>query len=368
MTAVDDFTWQSWTGLGLAVAIALGIVIVVTGMLALGARIASRKWAGAYATFGPPRRRLRILLGLIGVWIAVALTLPEPDWRPAINQTFRILVILAAAWFITAIVRLMFDRVLRRYDITVDDNRVARRMQTQLLLVRRIVVVIVGLVAVAAALLSFPGAQAAGASLLASAGLASVIAGLAAQSTLSNVFAGMQLAFSDAIRIDDVVIVEEEFGRVEEITLTYVVVKLWDQRRMVLPSVYFTTTPFQNWTRQTSDLIGAIMLDLDWRLDVDAMRAKLDDILAGTPLWDGRVANVAVTDATGGRIEVRVLVSAADAPTLWDLRVLVREQIVAWVRSEAPEALPGQRVIGGGGSDAEVGAVEGADAADSASD
>lgn len=360
MPAVDDFTWQSWTGLGLAVAIALGIVIIVTGMLALGARIASRKWAGAYATFGPPRRRLRVLLGLIGVWIAVALTLPEPDWRPAINQTFRILVILAAAWFITAIVRLMFERVLRRYDITVDDNRVARRMQTQLLLVRRIVVVVVGLIAVAAALLTFPGAQAAGASLLASAGLASVIAGLAAQSTLSNVFAGMQLAFSDAIRIDDVVIVEEEFGRVEEITLTYVVVKLWDQRRMVLPSVYFTTTPFQNWTRQTSDLIGAIMLDLDWRLDVDAMRAKLDEILAGAPLWDGRVANVAVTDATGGRIEVRVLVSAADAPTLWDLRVRVREQLVAWVRSEAPEALPGQRVIGGGG-DAEVSAIEGAE-------
>ncbi|RZT60891.1 small-conductance mechanosensitive channel [Microcella alkaliphila] len=364
MPAVDDFTWQSWTGLGLAVAIALGIVIVVTGMLALGARIASRKWAGAYATFGPPRRRLRVLLGLIGVWIAISLTLPaavvEAGWRPIINQTFRILVILAAAWFITAIVRLMFERVLRRYDITVDDNRVARRMQTQLLLVRRIVVVVVGLIAVAAALLTFPGAQAAGASLLASAGLASVIAGLAAQSTLSNVFAGMQLAFSDAIRIDDVVIVEEEFGRVEEITLTYVVVKLWDQRRMVLPSVYFATTPFQNWTRQTSDLIGAIMLDLDWRLDVDAMRAKLDDILAGTPLWDGRVANVAVTDATGGRIEVRVLVSAADAPTLWDLRVLVREQLVSWVRNEAPEALPGQRVIGGGG-DAEVSAIESAE-------
>jgi small-conductance mechanosensitive channel len=221
--------------------------------------------------------------------------------------------------------------------------------------------VVVVVFAVAAALLSFPGAQAAGASLLASAGLASVIAGLAAQSTLSNVFAGMQLAFSDAIRIDDVVIVEDEFGRVEEITLTYVVVKLWDQRRMVLPSTYFTTTPFENWTRQTSDLIGAIMLDLDWRLDVDALRAELDRILADAPLWDGRVANVAVTDATGGRIEVRVLVSARDAPTLWDLRVLVRERLVAWVRTEAPEALPGQRVIGGGGGDAEASALEGAD-------
>lgn len=359
MPDIDTFTWQSWSGLAIAVSIALGIVVLVTGMLALVARIASRKWAGAYATFGPPRRRLRILLGLIGVWIAVSLTLPEPDWRPAINQTFRILVILTAAWFITAVLRMLFDRVLRRYDITVDDNRVARRMQTQLLLVRRIVVVVVGVLAVAAALLTFPGAQAAGASLLASAGLASVIAGLAAQSTLANVFAGMQLAFSDAIRIDDVVIVEDEFGRVEEITLTYVVVKLWDQRRMVLPSTYFTTTPFENWTRSTSDLTGAVMLDLDWRLDVDALRNELDAILAGTPLWDGRVANVSVTDATGGRIQVRVLVSAQDASTLWDLRVLVRERLVDWVRRDAPQALPGQRVIGDGGSEAAT--LEGAE-------
>lgn len=348
MPDIDTFTWQSWTGLAIAVAIALGIVILVTGMLALVARIASRKWAGAYATFGPPRRRLRILLGLIGTWIAISLTLPpdvvEAGWRPAINQTFRILVILAAAWFITSIVQLMFERVLRRYDVTVDDNRVARRMQTQLRLIRRVVVVVIGLLAVAAALLTFPGAQAAGASLLASAGLASVIAGLAAQSTLANVFAGMQLAFSDAIRLDDVVVVEGEFGRVEEITLTYVVVRIWDQRRLVLPSTYFTTTPFANWTRSASELMGTVELDVDWRIDVDAMRAELTRIVTASPLWDERVASIAVTSAIGGYVRVRPLVSARNSSELWDLQILVREKLVDWVRREAPEALPTQRV------------------------
>ena len=348
MPDIDTFTWQSWPGLAIAVAIALGIVILVTGMLALAARIASRKWAGAYATFGPPRRRLRILLALIGTWIAFSLTLPpdvvEAGWRPAINQTFRILVILAAAWFITAIVQLMFERVLRRYDVTVDDNRVARRMQTQLRLIRRVVVVVIGLLAVAAALLTFPGAQAAGASLLASAGLASVIAGLAAQSTLANVFAGMQLAFSDAIRLDDVVVVEGEFGRVEEITLTYVVVRIWDQRRLVLPSTYVTTTPFANWTRSASELMGTVELDVDWRIDVDAMRAELTRIVEASPLWDERVASIAVTSAVGGYVRVRPLVSARNSSDLWDLQILVREKLVDWVRREAPEALPTQRV------------------------
>lgn len=360
MPDIDTFTWQSWPGLAIAVAIALGIVIIVTGMLALAARIASRKWAGAYATFGPPRRRLRILLALIGTWIAISLTLPpdvvEAGWRPAINQTFRILVILAAAWFITAIVQLMFERVLRRYDVTVDDNRVARRMQTQLRLIRRVVVVVIGLLAVAAALLTFPGAQAAGASLLASAGLASVIAGLAAQSTLANVFAGMQLAFSDAIRLDDVVVVEGEFGRVEEITLTYVVVRIWDQRRLVLPSTYFTTTPFANWTRSASELMGTVELDVDWRVDVDAMRAELTRIVEASPLWDERVASIAVTSAVGGYVRVRPLVSARNSSDLWDLQILVREKLVDWVRREAPEALPTQRVELGEVADAHTAA------------
>ena len=219
------------------------------------------------------------------------------------------------------------------------DNRTARRMRTQVLILRRLTVSVVVVVALGAALLSFPGVRAVGASLLASAGLISVVAALAAQSTLANVFAGVQLAFSDAIRLDDVVIAEEEWGWIEEITLSYVVVRLWDDRRMVLPSTYFTSTPFQNWTRRSSELLGAVELDVDWGVDVGAMRTELARVVGSTELWDGRTQVLQVTDAVGGVVRVRALVTAVDAGTLFDLRCHVREQLVSWVqREDAPRA------------------------------
>lgn len=333
-----------WTLLGVAVAVALVTVIVIVGIIALITRLIARRWPGVYRTFGPARRRLRVLLLLIATWIAVSLTLPEPAWAPVVNQVFTIAVIAAGAWLLSAVVRLMFERVQRRYDVSVADNRSARRVQTQLTIIRRLVAVIIAVLAVAAILLTFPGAQAAGASLLASAGLVSVVAGLAAQSTLANVFAGMQLAFSDAIRIDDVVIVEGEYGRIEEITLTYVVVGIWDERRMVLPSTYFTQTPFENWTRRSAQIMGTVELDVDWRIDLDDMRAELSRVVAEHPLWDGRTASIVATDATGGMVRVRPLVSARDASELWDLRCDVREKLVSWVRRMQPEALPVQRL------------------------
>lgn len=343
MPLFDSFVWRSWTGFGLAVIIALGVVVIVIAAVALAARLVARRRPGVYATLGPLRRRLRILLALIALWVAVALTLPERDWMPVLDQLFTILVIAAGAWVVAAGVTLLFERTAGRYDITASDNRVARRMRTQLLILKRLALVVIGVVAIGSMLLTFDGAEAIGASVLASAGLASVVAGLAAQSTLANLFAGMQLAFSDAIRVDDVVIVEGEYGRIEEITLTYVVVRIWDQRRMVLPSTYFTTTPFQNWTRTTADLMGPVVLDLDWRVDVEGLRGELDRVLDETDLWNGAVKNVQIVDATGGMVRARVLVSAADSGTLWDLQVLVREKLVAWVRDHGPEALPVQR-------------------------
>ncbi len=338
------FELTGWTLLGVAVATALVAVIIIVGIIALVTRVIARRWPGVYRTFGPARRRLRVLLFVIATWIAVSLTLPEPDWRDTINQVFTIITIASGAWLVSAVVTLLFERVQRRYDVTTDDNRVARRIQTQLTIVSRLAAVAIAVLALAAMLLTFPGAQAAGASLLASAGLVSVIAGLAAQSTLANVFAGMQLAFSDAIRIDDVVIVEGEFGRIEEITLTYVVVGIWDQRRMVLPSTFFTTTPFENWTRESAELMGTIELDVDWRVDLDEMRRELTRVVEESPLWDGRTASIATTDARGGMVRVRLLVSARDASELWDLRCHVREKLVTWVRRSQPEALPIHRV------------------------
>jgi hypothetical protein len=179
---------------------------------------------------------------------------------------------------------------------------------------------------------------------LASAGLVSIVAGLAAQSTLANVFAGMQIAFSDAVRVDDVVIVEGEWGRIEEITLTYVVVHIWDDRRMVLPSTYFTSQPFQNWTRRNSELLGSVEFDLDWRVTPGEMRAELERILARTDLWDGRTSVLQVTDAVGGYVRVRILVTAIDAPTLFDLRCYIREEMVAWLYRSSPQSIPRARV------------------------
>jgi hypothetical protein len=210
--------------------------------------------------------------------------------------------------------------------------------------VRRLVIVVIWLVTIAVMLLTFPEVRVLGGSILASAGVLSIVAGLAAQSSLANVFAGIQLAFSDAIRVDDVVVVEGEWGKIEEITLTYVVVHVWDDRRLVLPSTYFTTTPFQNWTRSSSELLGSIEFDLDWRVSPQQMREHLAEVLEATPLWDHRASVLQVTEATGGLVRIRVLVSAKDGPTLFDLRCLVREAIVSWVHEKDPAGLPRQRV------------------------
>ena len=166
------------------------------------------------------------------------------------------------------------------------------------------------------------------------------MAGLAVQSALVNVFAGVQLAFTDAIRVDDVVVVQKEWGRIEEITLTYVVVHIWDDRRLILPSTYFTTTPFENWTRRRSEVMGTVEFDLDWRAPVEAMRAELRPVLAGTELWDERVGILQVTDATSGFVRVRILVSAADSAALFDLRCLIREELVGFLQQHHPQALP----------------------------
>src|SRR5699024_10342390 len=207
-----------------------------------------------------------------------------------------------------------------------------------------VIVAAVWTVAFAAILLTFPGMRAFGASVLASAGIISVVAGLAAQTTLANTFAGMQLAFTDAIRVGDVVIVEEEYGRIEEITLTYVVVHIWDDRRLILPSTYFTATPFENWTRRGTDLLGTVSFDLDWRVPLGAMRAELRSLLAASELWDGRSGSLQVIDSTAGLIRPRVTISASDSGRLWDLQCYIREGLVEWLQSVAPEALPRTRV------------------------
>ena len=339
------FEWKSWLGLALAVVIALVAVVVVVGVISLIVRGIARLRPGVYETLAPLRRRLRVLLALLAIWVAISITLPVQDLRDVTNGVFRVLVIAASGWVLIAVINLLLNRALHRYPIDVPDNRAARRIRTQVQLIRRVLAAVIVIVTVGAILLTLPGAQALGASVLASAGLVSVVAGIAAQSALANVFAGMQLAFSDAIRVDDVVIADGEWGRIEEITLTYIVVSIWDQRRLVLPSTYFTTTPFQNWTRNATELLGEVNFDLDWRVSIDQMRTQLKKIVAESDLWDGRTANIQVVDTTGGFVRVRVLISAADSGAQWDLRTHVREEMVEWLQSKNPAALPRTRVL-----------------------
>jgi small-conductance mechanosensitive channel len=338
------FDWHSWMGVAAAVALALVAALVVAAVTRLIVHTATRRRDWPRSLTNRARHPYRLLLAVIASWIAVDLTVVDPGWLRFLDHAFLIATIAAGAWFIGAIVGFGLGQAMGRYRTDVPDNRVARRVQTQLAIVRRLAYVVIVVLAVGAILLTFPGVQAVGASVLASAGIVSIVAGLAAQSTLANVFAGVQLAFSDAIRVDDVVIAEGEWGRIEEITLTYVVVHIWDDRRMVLPSTYFTSTPFENWTRSSSELLGSVEIDLDWRVSPSAMRAELERILARTTIWDGRASVLQVTDATGGFVRVRILVTAVDAPTLFDLRCFIREEMVDWLQSQDPGALPRQRV------------------------
>jgi small-conductance mechanosensitive channel len=332
-----------------AVIVAFGLAEVIAAVVRAVGR---RTWI-AETLAKRARMPLRAVLIVAGVWIAVQITTsstPAAHWLQVVEHALLIALIITGAWLIGALAFVVEDAALARYQVDTSDNRNARRIRTQISVLRRITVAALVVCALAGALLTFPSARAAGASVLASAGVISLVAGLAAQSLLGNFFAGVQLAFTDAIRVDDVVVVEGEWGRIEEITMTYVVVHIWDDRRLILPSTHFTTTPFANWTRHSSQLLGTVELDLDWNVPVELMRAELRRLLEASDLWDRRVGVLQVTDAIGGVVRLRVLASALDAPTLFDLRCYLREGLVGWLQREMPLALPRTRLEGAVGS------------------
>ena len=283
-------------------------------------------------------------------WLATLVTVSElsavrsadlpPDVERPLAHLLVIATIGAISWLVASVAFLIEDSVLHRIDIDVRDNRRARRVRTQMGVIRRLTAVLVTVIGVAAALMTFDTMRTYGASVLASAGLVGVVAGLAAQTTLSNVFAGLQLVFTDALRYDDIVVVEGQWGRIEELTLTYVVVHLWDERRLVLPATYFTTTPFENWTRSESRVIAAVELHLDPSAPVGALRTKAHELVEANPLWDRREWVLQVTGSTELTMVVRITASAADASSAWDLKCDLREQLLAWVQEEHPDALP----------------------------
>ena len=333
--------------------IAAGVVLALLVAVVIGAitRAAAQRSSVAADLPRRSRRPLRAVLITVGAWAGLRASPDRRHWSAdaaaadgAAEHVLLIVLIITVAWFIGTLAFVVEDAAFLRFRVDVPDNRHARRIRTQIVVLRRLTVVILAVGSVAAVLLTFPAAQAFGTGLIASAGLLSIVAGLAAQSSLANLFAGLQLAFTDAIRVDDVVVVDQQWGRIEEITLTYVVVHVWDDRRMILPSTHFTTTPFENWTRRAADLLGTVELDLDWAVPVDAMRTELHRLLAATDLWDHRVGVLQVTEATNRLVRVRALASAVDAPTLFDLRCYVREGLVVWLQQSAPEGLPRTRL------------------------
>jgi len=338
-----------WIQLVISVVAAVALTFLVSAVVGFAVGVVAKRKSWAEALVQRMRRPFRATLLVVLLVIALTTSFDAlwPDGWPAqglLQQIFRCVGIAVVAWLVGALLLFFEDLGLSRWRTDVADNRVARRVRTQVLILRRLTVAVVVIIGAGAILLGFPGVEALGASVLASAGLVSVVAGLAAQSTLANVFAGIQLAFSDAIRVDDVVVVEGQWGLIEEITLTYIVVHIWDDRRLLLPSTYFTTTPFENWTRRSSELLGAVELDVDWQVSPSEMRGELDRILATTDLWDGRTKVLQVTDATNGFVRVRALVTAKDSAALFDLRCLVREDLVSWLHEQGQAGIPRTRV------------------------
>lgn len=262
------------------------------------------------------------------------------EHRIGIGRTLTLILIGAAAWLVVSIATAVVETSYNRYANAHRDPARIRRVRTQVTLIQRVVTAVVGVVAAAAMLLTFPAMRAAGASLLASAGILGIVAGVAAQSTLSNLFAGLQIAFGDMVRLGDTVVVDGEWGTVEEITLTFLTVRTWDERRITMPVSYFTSKPFENWSRGTPQMTGIVFLHLDHSAPVEAMRAKLRDILRECPAWDGRDYGLAVTDSTPNTMQVRALVTAKDADDIWTVRVTVREQLIRWLTEQHPYALP----------------------------
>ena len=295
----------------------------------------------------------RIKVPLIVLLLAIGIQAGLINQQLLINETTAallkqlrsLMLIFTFTWFIIIALRISKNRFLKQFDVNTRDNLRARKFYTQFNIIERIAIFVVILFAIGISLLTFDGIKEIGVSLLTSAGIAGIILGLSAQKVIGAILAGIQIAISQPIRLDDVVIVEGEWGRVEEIKLTYVVVNIWDKRRLVLPSTYFIEKPFQNWTRNSSDILGTVFIYTDYNFPIDELRKEFTRLLHSTDLWDKKVNVIQVTNVTEKTMEMRALMSASDSPTAWDLRVYIREHLVKFIQENYPESLPQSRVV-----------------------
>lgn len=290
------------------------------------------------------RSPLRVLLPTLTLHLSLPL-MPLPESvEPVLSHVVGILSIAGCAWLLVRSTHLFRDILLLRLDVTAPDNLHSRKVLTQVKVLQNLVISVIVLVAGAMILMTFQGIRQIGVSLLASAGIAGIVVGFAAQKTIGNLLAGLQLAITQPIRLDDVVIVEGEWGRIEEITLTYVVVRIWDLRRLVIPISQFIEKPFQNWTRSSAEILGTVFLHCDPTADMDVLRAEMERIVKVSPLWKGSVCGLQVTEMCLESVQVRLLVDAADSSKAWDLRCHLREGMLAFLRDAHPEWLPRHRL------------------------
>ena len=332
------------------------MILVLAGCLGL---LLHRLTLALFKRFSPPRKvrtvfelfventtgpsRLAYVIFLVGA------ALPSVNFTYAttlvIAHILLVAFVLLVGWTSIRAAEILASLYLGRFRTDVDDNLLARKHLTQIRILKRAGAILIGVVTVGVALMTFDQVRQYGISLFASAGAASLVVGLAARPLLTNLIAGVQIAITQPIRIEDAVIVEGEWGWIEEISSTYVVVRLWDWRRMILPISYFLEKPFQNWTRESGALIGSVYLYVDYTIPVQAIRDKLSEVAADSQLCDGKVVNLQVSDAREGVIELRCLVSARNAPQCWDLRCEVREKLIAFIQTAYPHALPHTRIM-----------------------
>lgn len=279
--------------------------------------------------------------------LAVLLALPLVPLRSQIlnplQHALGLGLIASVAWVVILLIDVFADTISAKYEIGVVDNLDARRIRTQTQVLRRILIVVVTLIALGIMLMTFPAIRTLGTSLVASAGLAGLVIGMAMRPTLASIVAGIQIALTQPIRIDDVIIVEGEWGWVEDIRSTYVVVRIWDLRRLVVPLSYFIEKPFQNWTRVTADLLGTVFLYVDYSVSVEEVRQELHRVLQTSSMWDGKSWGLQVTNAGEHSVELRALMSAPSGSTAWDLRCYVREKLIQFLQERYPQSLPRTR-------------------------
>jgi small-conductance mechanosensitive channel len=338
----DYLTWApDWFVGVLMLALAAVVALSVHGtIIRLLRRLFRDRFPYVRSFLASTRGLTRLALLVLALFAVLPAAPFEPDLQAVIVRLLILASIVLAGWAAITVVNMTADFYLMRFLLDVADNLVARKHVTQVRVLTRTVNTVLIIATVGAALMTFETVRLYGVSLFASAGIAGLVAGLAARPLLGNLFAGVQIAVTQPIRIDDSVIVENEFGRIEEITSTYVVIRLWDLRRLIVPISYFIEKPFQNWTRESTSLIGSVTLHVDYTAPVERIREKVTEIVKASPLWDGQTVSLQVVEARESTLELRVIVSARSAGDAFDLRCHVREKIVDFLQREIPSALP----------------------------